>query len=81
MKTTRLQDINRALGDIPFESPYLKIDAHVTEYKWSITSQYLEPGWDELLDKAIGALEAKNFIYEIQSLNGIREIIVIGREA
>lgn len=79
MKNTRLQDINKALGDLPFEPPFLNVNPYVIEPKWSISAQNIEAGIDELLDQVIVRLDDKGFVYEVTSHNGIREIVVVGR--
>ena len=79
MKAARLQDINRALGDLVFEAPFLSVENYdVSEF--SIYPQ----GWGDnlttLMAEAAKALTRKGFVFEERVMYGeVNEIIVKGR--
>ena len=79
MKAARLQDVNRALGDLVFEAPFLSVE----DYGFKEFSIYPQ-GWGDnrtnLMSEVAKSLTTKGFVFEERIMYGeVCEIIVKGR--
>jgi len=76
MKTPRLQDVNKALGDLVIEAPFLSVE-HYDMNEFCIYPQ----GWDDnrenLMTQASTALTSKGFIIEERFAYGMVEQIIV----
>ena len=85
MKTARLQDINRTLGDLVNEAPYLSVEHGESKGKFYVYSLFSEEGI-ALIARAEVLLRNAGFIFKLRGKNGnlysdfgADEIIITGR--